>query len=289
MKNLFNIWILFIPPLFLCLIRCGSGIDDTDIVARVGDVQLTKQQMRAQMDREGYPPNQERTYLDRWIHRQLLYQEALRRHLDHTEDIQEQLKRIKKELLINKLLDRTYKEKIKMSEEEIRSYYEQNISDFKIEEPEVRIRHMLLENRSDANLALQEINTGEPFENVAKARSNDEFASRGGDMGFVRKGDLIPEIERLAFRLSNDRVSGLIRSAFGYHIIKVLEQRSAGSIRPLSEVRSEIMRRLRVIKEGQVYYDLLYQLQNQNKYYIFQPSGDSESPDSTYTETALSN
>ena len=180
--------------------------------------------------------------------------------------------RIEKELMINKLLERTYKEKIHLSEEEIRSYYDQNVTDFRVIKDDVRIQHILLKTRSDANLALQEITAGNSFESVAKSRSIDEFAEQGGEMGYVCREDVIPEIQRQAFRLSDNQVSPIIQSEFGYHIIKVLDHRSAGDLRPLAEVRPEIMQRLRVIKEGQVYYDLLYQLQNQNKYYVIQPS-----------------
>ncbi|MBN2104377.1 peptidylprolyl isomerase [bacterium] len=286
MKCFFYKGILFVLILTL-FIQCGSRISDDDIIAKVGNTILTRQELHDRMNKEGYPPDQERTYVDRWIHRQLLYHEALRQHLDQTEDIQDELVRIEKELLINKLLDRTYKEKIKMSEEEIRSYYEQNISDFTVSETEVRIQHILCKSRSDANLALQEINTGEPFDNVAKSRSIDAFASQGGDMGYVKKGDLIPEIERQAFRLSKNQISQVIRSPFGYHIIKVLEHRSAGESRSLAEVQPEIMQRLRVIKEGQVYYDLLYQLQNQNKYFVFQPPDAVQPSDSVQTEEII--
>jgi parvulin-like peptidyl-prolyl isomerase len=203
--------------------------------------------------------------------------------LHQADDIQESLERLEKELLINKLLERTYNEKIRLSEEEIQSYYDQNITDFQIDADEVRIQHILLSSRADANLALQEINAGNSFESVAKARSIDAFAQQGGEMGFIRSEDVIPEIQRIAFRLSKDQVSTVIRSSYGYHIIKVLDKRSEGDTKPLTEVRTEIMQRLRVVKEGQVYYDLLYQLQNQNKYYVFQPPIPAETADSVET------
>ena len=102
-------------------------------------------------------------------------------------------------------------------------------------------------------------------------------------MGYVSREDIIPEIQRQAFRLSDNQVSPIIHTEFGYHIVKVLDHRTAGELRPLAEVRSEIMQRLRVIKEGQVYYDMLYQLQNQNKYYVIQPSPPGAEPDSAET------
>jgi peptidyl-prolyl cis-trans isomerase C len=262
---------------FICLavlftFRCGTKIEQSDIIAKVGNAVLTKQELQSLMVNQGYSVEEERTFVDRWIHRELLYQEALRQHIQQSDDLQKELVRIEKELMINKLLERTYKEKIHLSEEEIRSYYDQNVTDFRVIKDDVRIQHILLKTRSDANLALQEITAGNSFESVAKSRSIDEFAEQGGEMGYVCREDVIPEIQRQAFRLSDNQVSPIIQSEFGYHIIKVLDHRSAGDLRPLAEVRPEIMQRLRVIKEGQVYYDLLYQLQNQNKYYVIQPS-----------------
>jgi parvulin-like peptidyl-prolyl isomerase len=235
------------------------------------------------MVNQGYSAEEERTFVDRWIHRELLYQEALRQHIQQSDDLQKELIQIEKELMINKLLERTYKEKIRFSEEEIRSYYDQNVTDFRVSKDEVRIQHILLKTRSDANLALQEITAGNAFESVAKSRSIDEFAEQGGEMGYVCREDVIPEIQRQAFRLSDNQVSPIIQTEFGFHIIKVLDHRSAGDLRPLAEVRPEIMQRLRVIKEGQVYYDLLYQLQNQNKYYVIQPSLPGVATDSVET------
>jgi peptidyl-prolyl cis-trans isomerase C len=262
---------------FICLavlfaFRCGTKIEQSDIIAKVGNAVLTKQELQSLMVNQGYSVDEERTFVDRWIHRELLYQEALRQHIQQSDDLQKELVQIEKELMINKLLERTYKEKIRLSEEEIRSYYDQNVTDFRVIKDEVRIQHILLKTRSDANLALQEITAGNSFESVAKSRSIDEFAEQGGEMGYVCREDVIPEIQRQAFRLSDNQVSPIIHTEFGYHIIKVLDHRSAGDLRPLAEVRPEIMQRLRVIKEGQVYYDLLYQLQNQNKYYVIQPS-----------------
>jgi peptidyl-prolyl cis-trans isomerase C len=267
----------------LSAFRCGTKIEQSDIIAKVGNAVLTKQKLQSLMVNQGYSAEEERTFVDRWIHRELLYQEALRQHIQQSDDLQKELIQIEKELMINKLLERTYKEKIRFSEEEIRSYYDQNVTDFRVSKDEVRIQHILLKTRSDANLALQEITAGNAFESVAKSRSIDEFAEQGGEMGYVCREDVIPEIQRQAFRLSDNQVSPIIQTEFGFHIIKVLDHRSAGDLRPLAEVRPEIMQRLRVIKEGQVYYDLLYQLQNQNKYYVIQPSLPGVATDSVET------
>ena len=267
----------------LVVIHCGTKIEQSDIIAKVGNAVLTRQDLQSLMISQGYTSDEERIVVDRWIHRELLYQEALRQHIQQSDDLQKELARIEKELLVNKLLERTYKEKIRLTEEEIRSYYDQNVSEFRISKDERRLQHILLKTRSDANLALQEITAGNSFESVAKARSTDEFADQGGEMGYISREDIIPEIQRQVFRLSDNQVSPIIHTEFGYHIVKVLDHRTAGELRPLAEVRSEIMQRLRVIKEGQVYYDLLYQLQNQNKYYVIQPPPQGAETDSAET------
>lgn len=282
-----NIKSAALVPLIFWFVQCGPRINEADIIAKVGDDVLTRQELQESMAREGYPPDREKIYVDKWVHRELLYQEARRLNLHHSEDLQKEIKRTEKEMLINRLLERTYNEKIRLNEEEIQSYYDQNISDFKVEEDEVRIQHMLFKDRSDALLALQELNVGKQFETVAKARSIDAFAKQGGEMGYIQKKDVVPEVERVAFRLSVNQISPIFSSPYGYHILKVLDRRSAGDTKPLEEVLPVIKQRLRVIKEGQVYYDLLYQLQNQNKYYVFQPPEPSSNLDSVKTQESI--
>ena len=256
-----------------------QNVEDT-IIARVGNSVMTQGKMREVMSWEGMGPDKESDFVDRWVNRELLCQEARRLGLDKAEELRWEMELVEKEYLIQKLLETHFAEKVQISEEEIASYYEENKDIFQVGEDEVRAQHILTNDKAEADRALQEIRAGKPFEDVARERSVGLFREQGGDMGFFRREDVINEIARVAFRLSEGRVSTVFQSAHGYHIIKVVKKHTAGQFRELTDVHDEILERIRVGKERSVYYDLLYQLQNKTKVYISVPQTD-ETVDST--------
>ena len=87
------------------------------------------------------------------------------------------------------------------------------------EEETNRIRNKLNDFRERAN-------NGEDFKVLAALYSDDPgSASNGGDLGFVNRGDLVPEFERAAFRLKEGEISEVVESEFGFHIVQLIERR----------------------------------------------------------------
>ena len=261
-------------------------MDDDEIVARVGNAVLTREDMKQRMAWEGVSPDQESDFVDRWVDRELLYQEAKRLGLDRTVELQWEIELVEKEFVIQKLLERTFIQEVEITEEEIADYYERNRDEFQTDEEEVRALHILKESKAEADVARQEIVAGKAFETVAQESSVGIFRERGGDMGFFRRGDVIPEIERYAFRLPEGRVSRVFQSNYGFHIIKVIKKRAGGDYRDLSEVRDDIFHQLRVNKERSAYYDLLFQLQNRTKVSVTIPRSLEEKQDTLTVQTA---
>jgi len=74
------------------------------------------------------------------------------------------------------------------------------------------------------NAARAELDAGVPFEDVAARYSDDASATRGGDLGWITRGMMVPEFEEAVFALSEGEVSGIVPSRFGFHIIKVDER-----------------------------------------------------------------
>ena len=272
----------FVLVISIGLVTCKGDRGEDEIIARVGNASLSLADMKRRMEWEGMRPEQESEFVDRWVNRELLYQEAKKLGLDksESEDLLMELEIVEKEYLIQKLLDRTFAQKIQITEEEIQSYYETNMDLFRVDEDQVKILHILTESKEEANLALQEIRAGKPFDQVAKERSIGIFNEKGGDMGFIKWGDVIPEIARVAFRTAEGEVPNVFESNnYGFHIIKVIRKLSKGDAKDLADVRNEILQQLQVRKERFVYTDLVFQLQNNAKVQISVPKNREEVSD----------
>ena len=149
---------------------------------------------------------------------------------------------------------------VQVSDAEIGEYYEKNKATLYTHPEQRRASHILLrlppdatpdkdsDLRAKASAALARVRAGEDFGEVAKQISEDPgSASSGGDLGFFSRGRMVREFEDAVFSLAVGTVSDVVKSPFGYHIIKVTETRDAG-VQPLAEVRDEIRRTLGVQK-----------------------------------------
>ncbi len=88
---------------------------------------------------------------------------------------------------------------------------------------EIRCAHILVEKESTAKEILEKIKKGESFAKLAEQYGTDGTKRRGGDLGFFGKGMMVKPFEDAAFALQKGEVSGLVKTQFGYHIIKRLE------------------------------------------------------------------
>jgi peptidyl-prolyl cis-trans isomerase D len=133
----------------------------------------------------------------------------------------------------------------------IDKYYSENKEQFT--EPEkIHARHVLIstqkrseaEARQRAEVVRARLKAGEDFARVAQEYSDDPGTrEKGGDLGWFERGRMVPEFEQAAFSLAVGQVSEPVQTAYGFHIIQVLEKRPP-RVRPLHEVREEIHRRL---------------------------------------------
>ncbi len=115
---------------------------------------------------------------------------------------------------------------------------------------EVRVSHILVRGepeaaREKAQKLLDQLKAGASFEAMAKEQSEDPGSrAREGDLGWFEKGRMVPEFEEAAFALQKDgELSDLVKTQFGYHILKRTGQRPAG-VRPFEEVREELRKEM---------------------------------------------
>ena len=131
-----------------------------------------------------------------------------------------------------------------VSEAEILKQFQANRAQY--DKPEqAHVRHILVESEAAARFALARLNRGEKFEDLARQLSKDPGSKdQGGDLGFVGKGQLVPEFERAAFALQRvGEISPVVKTQYGYHIIRLV-QRKAAQPGTLDQVRDQIRREL---------------------------------------------
>lgn len=87
----------------------------------------------------------------------------------------------------------------------------------------IRCAHILVEKESLAKEILDKLTKGESFARMAEQYSIDGTRKRGGDLGFFGHGMMVKPFEEAAFKLNKGETSGVVRTEFGYHIIKRLE------------------------------------------------------------------
>lgn len=131
-----------------------------------------------------------------------------------------------------------------VGEAEIAAYFAANRAQYDRSE-QVRVRHILLETEPEARFVLARLNRGERFQDLARQLSKDPGSKeQGGDLGFVSKGQLVPEFEQAAFALQRPgQISPVVKTDYGYHIIQFIERRPAEPAR-FEQVRDRIRREL---------------------------------------------
>jgi peptidyl-prolyl cis-trans isomerase D len=132
--------------------------------------------------------------------------------------------------------------KVKASREDVERYYNEHLGTYTTPE-QIRASHILLktEGKNDADVkakaegVLKEAKAGGDFAALAKKYSEDESnAQQGGDLDYFSRGRMVPEFENAAFALAPGEISDLVKTQFGYHIIK-LTDRKPGIVRDLKD------------------------------------------------------
>lgn len=151
------------------------------------------------------------------------------------------------------VIQREVGQRVQIKPEEIKEYFEQHTSEFARPEG-VSLAQILVSTeekkeeelpalRKRAEEALDKARGGGNFADLAREYSSDATATRGGEIGFIEKGSMSPELESVVDKLQKNEVSPIIETRFGYMILKLLD-RSTGGEPQLAEVESRVHERL---------------------------------------------
>lgn len=260
--------LLAMSLLLLCW-NCKVPEEQQPVIATVGDEHLSLSEVIDEIPPHMRPrvnSSDIKEYVLRWVNNEVLYQEALGRKIDQNPDLKKQFERVKKELIINSLIQQTLNNQVVVSDEEVKAYYDSNQEEFTLSEDMVHAYHILVQTKGAANAIRSRLKKGESFEEIAKESSSDSLNGGSWDLGYFSKSEIIPEISKVVFNIPNGNYSFPIKSEFGYHIVKVLDKIKKGDTRKLAQVQEEIRRKLTELKRQANYQRFL--LQTKSKFTV---------------------
>jgi peptidyl-prolyl cis-trans isomerase D len=172
---------------------------------------------------------------------------------------------------------------VQVTHDELQAYYNQHRDEYRVAE-QAKVSHILIktplpgpdgkvdekgvtEAQHRAEDLLKQIKSGAKFEDLAKKYSEDPgSAKEGGSLGWIGKGRTVPEFEKAAFSLPKGQISDLVKSSYGFHIIRV-DDRQEAHMKTLEEVKDQIEPILKQQKTQQIAQkqaeDLLQQAKTQ--------------------------
>lgn len=216
-------------------------------------------------------------YLETYLRRKLIVQEALKNNLHNDPGVAAELRRVRDEVLFDRYVRDVLAESV-VTEGEMRAYYEQHPREFTREE-KIKARHIIatpndqqVVNTSGDNAvtdeqALEKIKmlaqqlrvagvgdqkvSPQQFAELAATFSEDASANMGGDLGWFGRGRMVPEFEETAFTLQPGETSSVVQTQFGYHVIFVEDRQDAG-LAPFEDVRNEVRDKILTSKSAQI-------------------------------------
>lgn len=248
-----------------------AATDSQKIVATVNGELITRakldslyagigSQLRVQYERSGG----KMAFLDNYVAKRLMIQEALKSGFDKRPEVQQALEAARESALFDRYIRDVITPQT-ITGADVRKYYDEHMTEFATPEM-VKVRHIVIttngKSKDQALLAIRsaaaEIRRNLPdprdpraqtdgekqilisrFAEAARKYSEDGSAQAGGDLGWQAKGVLDPKFEDAAFHIEPGRVSGAIETSFGFHLILVEEKKPAGT-RSFAEVQNDI-------------------------------------------------
>ena len=276
-----NLVLTFVILLFIGCFYSNVWSTQKKVLAEVGPYKLYEEDVEDLIEKdtqiqkilESKPELRDeivRALVNRWVNLSLLALAGKKEGLDKDPEVKKELIEIEKSILAKKYFEKKAK-KLNINEREIKKYYKKNKERYK--EPEgVHVKHILIYIPKDADKAAEkkalekakqiraQILKGAKFEELAKIYSDDAGSKKkGGDLGIIKKGQTIPEFEKVIFKLKPGEISRPIRSSYGYHIVKV-EEKIPEKILPFEEVKDLVKRDYLQTKQEELMTQILQKL-----------------------------
>jgi len=246
--------------LFFVFVSCAKqGEQKGSYLAKVGKIKITNADLEREM--ENLPPFAQKIFegregkekfLNELVKKELLYQEATKQGLDKDPEYVQKVEDFKKITLIGKLLEKEIEERTKVTDEDVKKYYDEHKEDFS-PSSQIRLNLIRLKTEDEADNILDKLEKGEDFSAIAKESSIDaDSAKAGGDLGFISRDQIPQEYQMAIVRLKKGEVSDPIKTQNGYDIIKVTDKK-ATQVVEFEKVKDLILQHLSAERQKEVF------------------------------------
>ncbi len=290
---------------FLGLAACTSPSKPTELLATVGEEKILVKDLQESLYRDGEKfglgtrQNKEhfqrakRSLLEELIRQKVLKQEAFQQGVNVSEseleqeirkyksryterEFQEVLKKRKIDygtwrelrrttLLVDKWIKQYLFADLKISPEEVETYYKEHELEFTRPEA-VRVRQIVTDSREKAEEILKRVQEWENFARLARDVSIAPDRKQGGDLGFIVRGSFPKEFD-VCFDLKEGEISPIVQTIYGFHIFKVIEKKSQEKV-SLEEVKPQIEEWLKEAKREEAFEKYYQELQKKYSVWI---------------------
>jgi peptidyl-prolyl cis-trans isomerase C len=209
----------------------GKAITEDDVHAAVSSLP------QYQKDIALKDPNARRQLIRDLVDQELMVQDATAKKIEFTKEFKDALNTMHRQALVNTLVQKELSPKV--TDAAVRDYYNKNKSRYSTDE--VHAQHILLANEKDAEEVLIEVKRpGADFQKIAEARSKDpSVKNTRGDVGYFSRTMFDQAFTDAAFSANAGDIVGPIKTAFGWHIIKVVD-RKIGKVLDYTEVEQRV-------------------------------------------------
>ena len=246
------------------LLGFGSAFADSKVVAKVGELEITTQELafaESELSREfAQVPAEKRTaaILAALIDIKLLANRAAVEGLDEKESFKARMAFVQSRNLHNLYFQETIVANV--TDEEVRERFDNEIAAM-APESEIKARHILVASEEEAKAIVAELAQGKDFAELAKEKSTGPSGANGGDLGFFGKGQMVPEFEEAAFGLENGKFTTTpVKTQFGWHVILKEEERE----KPKPEFE-QVKDQIRQAVYREKYFDLVKQAREETR------------------------
>jgi peptidyl-prolyl cis-trans isomerase C len=232
-----------------------AKVDGVDI--HESDVALAEEELGASLPQDATPEARRNYLITHLVDMILLSRAAEEQGLSGSDDFKRRFAAMRTKLLAGLMLRQIAQKSV--SEEAMHKVYDDAVKQMG-EEQEVRARHILVESEDQAKAIQADLKKGADFAELAKQKSKDPAAADGGDLGYFTKDQMVPEFADVAFKLDKGQISDPVKTAFGWHIIKVEDKRKK-PVPTYDQVKDQLA--TVVVQQSQA--DLVNKLRNQAK------------------------